>query len=36
MDWTGAAPTKGYGSAMQGIVVMVAMEIGLEVLESLR
>jgi len=33
MDWTGAAPTRNFGYVMLGILVMVAMEIGLEELE---
>ena len=34
MDWTGAAPMRNSGSAMLGILVMVAMEPGLKELES--
>lgn len=36
MDWTGAAPRKTYGFALQGIPAMVVMEIGLEELELLK
>jgi len=36
MDWTGAAPTRNFGYVMLGILVMVAMEIGLEELEFWR
>jgi hypothetical protein len=33
MDWTGAAPTRSFGCALLGILVMVAMETGLGELE---
>ena len=33
MDWIGAAPMRNSGSVLLGILVMVAMETGLEELE---
>lgn len=33
MDWTGAALVKNCGYALQGILVTVAMETGIEELE---